>query len=154
MRLKPTPPNSLRDVRDSSRTVLEKVKDLTRPRTFESVITKHLIAQEEHECDVMICLQQLKEMLDCYLDPTLNINVDVQGEYVLLGNKIETLIEKVSVSYTNKRMLSVSAVAVVLKQHTATFNRLSSRGYTLGNCTNVYDQFVLSSVAIWNNQWE
>lgn len=152
MKLYPKPTNST-ELKKKTRVILEKSKDLCRGKKFDKIISKCNITNSLKECDILICLNQIKLMLDCYLIEQVEQN-DIATEKInKLKSKINILICEVEKSVTTRNKIKKKFIADVLRQHTKTFKKKHLKSKINGNCNENYDKFVFSSISVWNNNF-
>lgn len=152
MKLYPKPTNST-ELKKKTRVILEKSKDLCRGKKFGKIISKCNISNNFKECDILICLNQIKLMLDCYLIQQIDEN-DIATEKInRLKSKIDILILEVEKSVSTGNKIKKRFVADVLRQHTKTFKKKNLKSKINSNCNENYDKFVFSSISVWNNNF-
>lgn len=152
MKLYPEPKNRT-ELKKKSRLILEKSKDLCRSKKFDKIISKCNISNNFKECDILICLNQINLMLDCYLTEHIDNDEFASKKINKLKSKIDILIKEVEKSIITRNKIKKKFIADVLKQHTKTFEKQNLSSNINGNCNESYDKFVFSSISVWNNNF-
>ena len=148
-----TKPQSLSGVRKKTRVILEKLKDLSLQRKFERVISKNAIAKKNGKiADVQICIQYIIESYICFLFEQFKNSDYPKGKQAILFNNLKTLENKIFESVKNSNPIPKKYISNVLKAQTIYFNCLKSKKINM-DCSEPYDKLILSSISVWNNEW-
>ena len=142
-----------KDLQRNSRIVIEKVKDVTFGRKFKKLINKNKIG---HYLGVRSDLQACVLLLiDCYEH---YMYVDATSPTILsqrLASLIKPLVvlnNQIDVSLSFNKPLERRYVANTLRSHTRFF-KLASKILTSREGDNLWEIFYLSSISVWNNNW-
>lgn len=148
-----TKPQSIAGLRKKTRRILEKFRDLSLPRKFEKVISKNIIAKRNSvNADVQICLNCIIETYNCFLAKQIAEKNYPKRKQLILFNNLNSLNKKIDESLKKGTPVPKRYVSNVLKSHTLYFNSLCSKKIN-PNCSEPYEKLVLSSISVWNNEW-
>ena len=142
-----------KDLQRNSRIVIEKVKDVTFGRKFKKLINKNRIGSSLGvRSDLQACVLLL---IDCYEH---YMHVDATSPAILsqrLASLIKSLVylnNQIDVSLSFNKTLERRYVANALRSHTRFF-KLASKILTSREGDNLWEIFYLSSISVWNNNW-
>jgi hypothetical protein len=146
-------PNSLTSLRKNSRYILEKFRDLYRPRKFQKIISRNEIASSTGKiADIQVTIDYILKSYECHLAIQQNVNGFPNRKKAILYNNLKTLSEKIKESCSTNCPVSKKYVSNVLKAQTVFFNALNSKKINKG-CKDPYDKLILSAISVWNNDW-
>jgi hypothetical protein len=145
--------NSAKDLQRNSRIVIEKVKDISFGKKFKKLINKNQIGSTLGlHSDLQVCILSLIDCYKCYM------YVDATSPTILskrLGSLIKSLVvlnDQIDVCLNFNKPLERRYIATALRSHTRFF-KVATKNLSSRECDSVWQKFVLSSIAVWNNNW-
>lgn len=148
-----TIPQSVRGIQKKTRIILEKLNDLSSQRKFARIISKKQLAKKDGKmADVQICIQCIVDSYNCFLSEQFQDSGYPKRKQSILFNNLKTLETKINDSVKNNKPVPKRYISNVLKSQTIYFNSLKSKRINK-DCSFAYDRLVLSSISVWNNDW-
>ena len=147
------PPESISELRRNTRYLLEKMRDLYRPKKYENIINKSAIAPQLNMLsDVQVCISYLINSYNCYLLAQSSDFDYPLKKYGIFLRHLEVLNDQISSAVQNGKIVPKKYISNVLKVQTVFFRSLKSKKTSL-DCKHFYEKMVLSAVVVWNNDW-
>jgi len=144
---------SAKDLQRNSRIVIEKVKDVSFGKKFKRLIKKNKIGSTLGlHSDLQVCILSLIDCYKCYM------YVDAASPTILsksLGSLIKSLVvlnDQIDVCLNFNKPLERRYIATALRSHTRFF-KVATKNLSSRECDSLWHKFVLSSIAVWNNNW-
>jgi len=139
---------SARDLQHNSRIVIEKMKDFSFGKKFMNVNRRH--SSLDVNSDLQACILLLIDCYRCY------IYIDAASP-AIIGNRLDRMIkslivlnDQIDVCIKFKKPLEKRYIASALRSHTKLFN-VSTMSLSSRECDSLWQMFVLSAIAVWNN---
>lgn len=143
----------IRDIRTNSRTILEKFKDLSFPKKYESVIDKNLISLKQGKsADIILCINYISESYECFFRIQFDRPEHPSKKYQSLIKSLKILCEKIEDSIKYRNPVKRKFIANVLRAHTKYFNSITLKEFN-SDCKNPHEKSILCSISVWNNNW-
>jgi tetratricopeptide (TPR) repeat protein len=142
---------SARDLQRNSRIVIEKLKDVSFGKKFKKII----IRNRRHSflgvnSDLQACILSLIECYKCY------IYIDAASPAIVakrLDSMIKSLVvlnDQIDACISFEKPLERQYIATALRSHTRLF-KVATKSLSTRKCNSQWQQFVLSAIAVWNN---